>query len=197
MLTDLDAFFDRLAKAFEFYEERRRENDIQYYGMATWLCFRAKPEEEKIYLNLQKTMEVAQKVGGDDHGFRFIQVPVGAMMPEALTEPWQHFTQETAASPDIEPEMKVLVVVCNLLRMNMMISKPILEGQVKDIAIDSITNIPDTVSKHLQLIRSMPPRCIISTMCGMKSVSNLNKNFHVMQSEPLSREEFMKTMNIK
>jgi hypothetical protein len=33
-------------------------------------------------------MEVAQKVGGDNNGFKFIQVPIGVMMPEALVEPW-------------------------------------------------------------------------------------------------------------
>jgi hypothetical protein len=42
---------DKLAKAFEFYESKRESGDIQYYGMATWLCFRAKLEEENIYLN--------------------------------------------------------------------------------------------------------------------------------------------------
>jgi hypothetical protein len=58
--------------------------------MATWLCFRAKPDEEKIYLNLQKCLEVAEKVGGKDtHGFKYIQVPMGVMMPEAFVEKWQ------------------------------------------------------------------------------------------------------------
>ena len=66
--------------------------------MATWLCFRAKAEEEKIYLNLQKTMEVAEKIGGKNHGFRFIQVPIGVMMPEALVENWQEFDQPGGAN---------------------------------------------------------------------------------------------------
>ena len=66
-------FMDKLAKAFEFYESRRASGDIQYYGMATWLCFRAKPEEEKIHLNLQKVHELAQSIGGrNSHGFQFI-----------------------------------------------------------------------------------------------------------------------------
>lgn len=56
--------------------------------MATWMCFRAKPEEDKIYLNLQKTMAVAEQVAGKNHRFRFVQVPIGVMMYEALTEPW-------------------------------------------------------------------------------------------------------------
>ena len=82
---------DKLAKAFEFYEQQRQLGSIQYYGMATWLCFRAKPEETNIYFNLQKAMEVAQKVGGDEHGFRFIQAPISVLMPEALVENWQHY----------------------------------------------------------------------------------------------------------
>jgi diketogulonate reductase-like aldo/keto reductase len=196
VLVDLDAFYDRLAKAFEFYEAKRQEGDIQYYGMATWLCFRAKLEEEKIYLNLQKTMEVAEKVGGKDtHGFRFIQVPIGVMMPEALVEKWQEY--ELPVAGDSVREDKVLVAICNLLQMNVMVSKPVLEGAVKEIKIPTITNIPDEVSKHLQLVRSMPPRCIISTMCGMKSISNINNNFNVIQRESLNKQEFLTAMNIK
>lgn len=33
--------------------------------------------------------------------------------------------------------------------MNLMVSKPILEGKVKDININSIKNINDSVAKHL------------------------------------------------
>lgn len=179
VLPDLEAFYDRLAKSFEFFESQREAGRIQYYGMATWLCFRAKPEEEKIYLNLQKTLEVAEKVAGkDSHGFRFIQVPVGVVMPEALVEFWQEYELDVAGQQTTQN--KALVQVCNLLKMNLMASKPILEGKVKDTKIDDITNIPDTVAKHLQLVRSMPPRCVISTLCGMKKVSNLNSNFNVI-----------------
>jgi hypothetical protein len=45
--------------------------------------------------------------------------------------------------------MKVLVAICNILKMNVMISKPILEGATKEIKIDSIKNIADPVAKHL------------------------------------------------
>jgi len=112
-------------------------------------------------------------------------------MPEALVEKWQHFDEArfnvNGTIAQSELSSKVLVAVCNLLKMNLMVSKPILEGAVKEIKIDSITNINDPVAKHLQLVRSMPPRCIISTMCGMKSVTNVNSNFNVIQREPLNR----------
>ena len=45
-------FMDKLKAAFELLETKRQENKLRNYGMATWLCYRAKPEEEKIYLNL-------------------------------------------------------------------------------------------------------------------------------------------------
>lgn len=87
---------DRLAKSFEFYEHQRSLNKLQFYGLSTWLCFRAKPDEEKIHLSLQKVVELAQQVGGKDHGFRFVQVPMSVMMPEAFVEPWQPYSQNTA-----------------------------------------------------------------------------------------------------
>ena len=70
---DGQSYMDKLARVFEFYESKREAGDIQFYGMATWLCFRAKLEEEGIYLNLQKCVELAESIGGrDSHGFRFI-----------------------------------------------------------------------------------------------------------------------------
>ena len=61
--------------------------------------------------------------------------------------------------------------------MNLIASKPLLEGRVKDIAIPTIKNITDPVAKHLQLIRSLPPRCNISCMVGMKNLNNVKTNF--------------------
>ncbi len=55
-----------------------------------------------------------------------------------------------------------------------------LEGRVKEVEIPQIKNIKDPVSKHLQLVRSMPIRCLISTLVGMKKIENLKKNFDVI-----------------
>ena len=73
--------------------------------------------------------------------------------------------------------MKILVMICNILKMNVIASKPIVEGRVRDIDIPSIDIVTDPVAKHLQLIRSLPPRCLISTMCGMKTLLNVKTNY--------------------
>lgn len=60
VLGDDKVFFDKLKTCFEFYESKIQANQLKNYGLATWLCFRAKPDEEKIYLNLQRCLEVAE-----------------------------------------------------------------------------------------------------------------------------------------
>ena len=37
-----DDFYNRLAIAFEFLEKKVQEGKIKHYGLATWVCFRAK-----------------------------------------------------------------------------------------------------------------------------------------------------------
>lgn len=114
--------------------------------MSTWLCFRAKQEEEKIYLNFQKCVDLAKQIGGKNHGFRFAQTPMSVMMPEAFVEPWQEYTVDAAQTAK---ELKILVVVANFLHINLIVSKPLFEGRVKDIDIPSIRSIKDPVAKHL------------------------------------------------
>ena len=76
------------------------------------------------------------------------------------------------------------------MQINMVASKPLLEGRVKDIDIPSLSKeILDPVARHLQLIRSLPPRCNISCVVGMKSMQNVKTNFNqVLAREPLSRD---------
>lgn len=96
-------------------------------------------------------------------------------MPEAFVESWQEYVNPGVAGQS--KENKILVSIANLYKMNLIASKPLLEGRVKDIDIPTIKNISDPIAKHLQLIRSMPPRCNISCMVGMKSLSNVKTNF--------------------
>ena len=63
---------DKLSKVFEFYEKKIQEGKIKSYGLATWLCFRAKPSEEGLYLNLQECVDLSIKIGGRDNGFNYI-----------------------------------------------------------------------------------------------------------------------------
>ena len=66
-------------------------------------------------------------------------------MHEALTEPWQEYIDPSTNISSFKP----LVAVCNLEKMNIICSKPILEGAVEKTKMPTITNISDPVAKHL------------------------------------------------
>jgi len=69
-----EKFLQNLESVFELYEKKRRDGKIKFYGMATWECFRVSPDNP-LYLSLYDTFEMVKKVGGQNHGFRFIQLP--------------------------------------------------------------------------------------------------------------------------
>lgn len=74
-----EAFYERCRQAFACLEERAAAGAIRYYGAATWNGFR------EGQLSLPRLAALARAVGGDQHRFRFIQLPVNLAMPEALT----------------------------------------------------------------------------------------------------------------
>ncbi len=78
-----DEFYSRLKLAFERLEQNRRDGKLRYYGVATWNGFRAKPESPQHH-SLERMFEIAREVGGDDHGFRFIQLPFNLAMQEGM-----------------------------------------------------------------------------------------------------------------
>lgn len=61
---------------------------IQHYGISTYSSLRTKPTEHKMHLNLQKVVRIAERVGGKEHRFRFVQAPMNVIMPEILVEQW-------------------------------------------------------------------------------------------------------------
>jgi aryl-alcohol dehydrogenase-like predicted oxidoreductase len=73
----------RLRHAFESLEHRVEEGRIRYYGMATWNAFRV-PDGFRDYISLPVSVDIAREVGGENHHFRFIQLPFNLAMPEAF-----------------------------------------------------------------------------------------------------------------
>src|ERR1044072_9429400 len=76
-------FYARLRAAFEQLERERAAGRLRFYGVATWNGFRAQAGQ-RGYHSLERILEVARAVGGDQHGFPVVQLPFNLSMPEAL-----------------------------------------------------------------------------------------------------------------
>jgi len=77
-------FYHRLKLAFERLEENRRQGKLAHYGVATWNGFRMPPNSGQHH-SLVRMVELAREVGGEGHGFHFIQLPFNVAMPEAAS----------------------------------------------------------------------------------------------------------------
>jgi len=77
-----EVFRQRLRRAFELLESQVKHGKLRYYGMATWNAFRV-ADGARDYISLRDSAELAREVAGDDHHFRFIQLPFNLAMPEA------------------------------------------------------------------------------------------------------------------
>ena len=89
---------DQLYRIMEWYESQRREGRIRYYGLATWDCFRVKPEDPR-HLSLEDALAMAERAGGTGHGLRFVQLPFNMYYDQALREPTQVVRGKPGAVP--------------------------------------------------------------------------------------------------
>jgi len=175
-------FMEMLAKAFEVYEKYRRQNKIRYYGMATWTCFRVPPDDNE-YLSLEDVVKIAEIVGGETHGFRFIQLPYNLAYTEALLLKNQSFGYE-----------KNLTILDAAIKLNIGVftSIPLFQGKLLDASIPNYGGLTDSVSKLVQFVRSSP--AVIAPLIGQKKTEHVKENLRVANIPPLSLEEFKQAL---
>lgn len=84
---------------------------------------------------------------------------------------------------------KILVGCLSEMEINLVTSQPLLQGMVAQIPLSKIA-VPDVfnlASRHLQLIRSVPSRSLLTTLVGMKQRNHVSANLEVIKKAPLTR----------
>jgi aryl-alcohol dehydrogenase-like predicted oxidoreductase len=182
-LAEIDkyTFEARLAKAFERLEENRKNNKIQFYGAATWNGFRVAPDASG-YHSLERMANVARQVGGENHGFRFIQLPFNLLMPEAFL--FQNQAVGGRAFSTVE--------AANELGISVMISASILQGKLaQNLPEDlraALGNLKSDALAALQFVRSTP--FVTTALVGMSKAAHVVENLELAKIEPVSEENY-------
>jgi aryl-alcohol dehydrogenase-like predicted oxidoreductase len=162
-----EKFMEMLAKVFEIYEEYRSNNKLRFYGMATWTCFRVPPSNK------------AKKVGGEEHGFRFIQLPYNLAYSEAVFLKNQNIGSE-----------KNLTILEAAARLNIGVftSIPLFQGRLLRANIPDYGGITSQVMKVLQIVRSSPS--VIAPLIGQKKLEHVEENLQISDIPPMNDEEY-------
>ncbi|MFZ0980897.1 MAG: aldo/keto reductase [Candidatus Acidiferrales bacterium] len=177
-----DELKKRIREAFAFLESAVSSRKIGAYGLATWNAFR---EESKAqgYFSLAEMEEIAREVGGSDHHFRFVQLPVNLAMPEALIRPNQVVQGKTLA----------MVQAARTLGITLVSSAALLQGQLtRNLPpyIGEALGLKQNFEQALQFARSVPG--VTTALVGMSRVEHVRANLALVGVEPAPRDQFLK-----
>ena len=178
-----EQFDDRLRQAFIRLESLCAGSKIRWYGTATWGGFRQKPGQPER-LDLTRILELARQAGGENHHFRFLQLPVNLMMPEAYTLP--HATQngEPANVLEIAAQASLTVIASAALMQARLASglTPELRQRFAGPATDA--------QFALQFARSTPGIC--TALAGMSSPAHVAENLGLQAFPPAPLDDYVR-----
>jgi aryl-alcohol dehydrogenase-like predicted oxidoreductase len=182
-LASPDEFDARLSAAFERLEGNIAKGKIKRYGVATWNGFRVQPNASG-YHSLERMVALAQQIGGDEHGFRFIQLPFNLAMPEALVLPNQSLNGEPASVLEAASALGVTVVA----------SASILQGKVAHDLSEEIREPLGSLSTDaqtaIQFVRSTPG--ITTALVGMSNRAHVEENLQLARVAPAPPEDYQR-----
>lgn len=173
-----EQFLKNLRLVFEFYEQKRREGKIKFYGMATWECFRVSNDSPQ-YLSLQDTVSIAKEVGGQEHGFRFIQLPFNLHYDQALLKKTQLFNGSYIS----------ILETASKLGIGVFTSVPFMQGRLLTPGAMPEFNDLKPSLRALQFIRCAPG--VLAPLVGQKSPEHVSENLEIMNIPPINEDEFI------
>ena len=157
---------DRLRETFAMLEARCDAGDIARYGCATWNGFRA-ARGTRGHLELAELVAAAHDVGGQDHRFRVVQLPVNLAMPEAVRLSTQRVRGREMPFLHAAAELGVSVVAsASLLQARLATGLP---AQVRE----ALPGFSTDAQRALSFVTSLP---VSAALVGMRTIAHLDEN---------------------
>ena len=173
-----EQFLEKLSSVFELYEKKRDEGKIKFYGMATWECFRVM-KDNPHYLSLEDVVNMAKNIGGDDHGFKFIQLPYNLNYDQALLGKNQLIQNKPVSI--LESSVR--------LGIGVFTSVPFMQGRLLSPGVMPDFGELKPSLRALQFIRSSPG--VLAPLVGQKSSEHVSENLDIMNIPPINDDDFL------
>jgi aryl-alcohol dehydrogenase-like predicted oxidoreductase len=175
-------FLQRVREAFVFLESAAARGRIQYYGMATWNGFRQNASAADA-MQLAEFVGLAKEIAGEQHRFRFVQLPYNLAMTEALT----------LGNQTVDGHTKTMMEAASELGIALIASASLLQGQVAQnlpTFVAEALGLENDVERALQFARSSPG--ISTALVGMSRVAHVEANTQLVRVAPAGIEQFSK-----
>ncbi len=167
-------FRKRLKSAFEMLEKAVAAGKIRYHGMATWNAFRV-PVTEEEGIELEEMVSLAREAGGENHHFRFVQLPFNLGMPEAFALRNQHAGKQSGSLLEAASRLGVAVVASASLYQGH------LTRDLPPFIAERLGMASDTANA-IQFARSAPG--VACALIGMGRPEHVRENIKVTEQPP-------------
>ncbi|MET9903143.1 aldo/keto reductase [Streptomyces sp. NPDC006446] len=172
------SFVARIERAFEYLEEAANEGLISYYGVATWDGF------FDGSLSLPSLEAAARRVGGQNHRFRFVQLPINLGLLDAL----RSLIRSDHSLLNSARELNITVMASASLLQGR--SAAALPGWI----IRALPNLATDAQRALQFVRSTPG--VTCALTGMRDTSHVAENTALASSPLMSPEEYRRAFGL-
>jgi aryl-alcohol dehydrogenase-like predicted oxidoreductase len=167
--------YRRIRAAFEELERQVQAGRIRFYGTATWDAYRTR-DASADGLALTRLVEIARGIAGEQHHFRFIQLPLNVAMTEAMSLAREQLDGRRVTTLDVAKEAGVTVIA----------SASIMQGRLaRDLPANLAMRLPGLTTdaqRALQFARSAPG--VTSALVGMSKVAHVQENLAVAATWP-------------
>ncbi|MFT7004090.1 MAG: aryl-alcohol dehydrogenase-like predicted oxidoreductase [Sulfurimonas sp.] len=176
-------FYKSIEKIFKRFENLVDDGMFKSYGVAVWNGFTAENEE---IISLEKLVEIAKKVGGKNHRFKYIQLPFNMGKTNAYTTPTQRVKNEECTILQAAHRLGMGVITSSsLLQMNLF--KKSFSPETGVILDDTMT-LKSDIQLALQFTRSTPT--LISSLFASKVPVHIKQNCEISNVKAVGRSKY-------
>ncbi len=175
-----DVFRDRLRNAFRWAEDAIDDGKIRWYGIATWNGLRVAPGD-RSYMNLEQVLDTAREAGGNDHHFRFVQLPLNLAMTEAYGLGNQSLRGERGSVLSLADQYGIAVVASATLHQGQL-TQGVPEKLKETIGLET------DAATAIQFVRSAPS--LTTALIGMSRPDHVMENIQVAARPLMTIEEW-------
>lgn len=176
-------FYKQIEKVFKRFEKLANEGLFKNYGIAVWNGFTAETEE---LISLEKLVEIAIKVGGEKHKFKYVQLPFNMGKTSAYTSPTQIVDNEECTLIQAAHRLGVGIIgSSSLFQMNLFKKSFSAESGV---ILDDTMILSSDIQLALQFARSTPS--IISSLFGSKVPVHIKENCEISKVKAVSKNKY-------
>ncbi|MED5275713.1 MAG: aldo/keto reductase, partial [Thermoproteota archaeon] len=135
--------------------------------------------DNAMFLSLEDVVKLAQDVGGNEHGFRFIQLPFNLHYDQAMLLKNQTVNGTKKSILDSAVELGIGVFT----------SVPLMQGRLLEWAKSKPLFADSSPSVGLlQFIRSTPG--VLAPLIGQKSNTHVDENLQIMKINSMLQPEY-------